>query len=249
MDNLTTPIGFDDTSKNSGSLFRNEYSSKDGEDKVYLAVYNKEITLKSGIIKAQTENLTTNSPNNKIIDYKDKLDNFARSLSDIYDKFVKPYAETDDYIYGHVATDDYVGDREIKELNLFTGMDVKSLKFHEDAVNDLDQIDLDYMATMQWKKDIEFDGFAQDGSNFNNTSFSEYFQEIRVNISSDKENNDFLLETQETVFQSIQYNFEQLTKVDPDEEMINLMQFQAAYTANAKIITAVDEMIQTLLGM
>ena len=38
-------------------------------------------------------------------------------------------------------------------------------------------------------------------------------------------------------------------KVDPDEEMINLLQYQAAYEANAKIITAVDEMIQTLLAM
>ncbi|WP_417331952.1 FlgK family flagellar hook-associated protein [Halarcobacter sp.] len=248
IDNLTTPIGFSDTPKNSGSLFRDEYSSKNGEDKVFLSVYDKEITLKSGIIKAQTENLTTTSPNNKIIDYKEKLDNFARSLSDLFDKFVKTTSDGD-YLYGHVASDNYSGDREIKNLNLFSGMDVMSLKFNEDAVNDLDQVDLDYMATMQWKKDIEFDGFAQDGSNFNNTSLSEFFQEIRVNVSSDKENNDFLLETQETVFQSIQFKFEQLTKVDPDEEMINLMQFQAAYTANAKIVTAVDEMIQTLLGM
>ncbi len=247
-DNLTTPIGFVDTPKNNDSLFRNEYSSKDGEDKVYLAVYDKEINIKSGILKAQTENLTTSSPNNKIIDYKEKLDNFARSLSDLFDKFVKTTADGD-YIYGHVASDNYTGDREIKNLNLFSGMDVMSLKFNADAVNDLDQVDLDYMSTMQWKKDIEFDGFAQDGSSINATSLSEFFQEIRVNISSDKENNDFLFETQATVFQAVQFKFEQLTKVDPDEEMINLMKFQAAYTANAKIVTAVDEMIQTLLGM
>ena len=28
--------------------------------------------------------------------------------------------------------------------------------------------------------------------------------------------------------------------------MINLMQYQAAYEANAKVITAVDEMLQTI---
>ena len=38
-------------------------------------------------------------------------------------------------------------------------------------------------------------------------------------------------------------------RVDPDQEMINLLQYQAAYEANAKIITAVDEMLQTLLAM
>lgn len=247
-EDLPTPIGIEQVERKNGSIFKNEQQSQVAEDKVYLSVYDKEITLKSGILKAETENLTTMSPNNKIIDYKEKLDNFARSLSDIYDKFVKTSPDGD-YIYGHVASDNYSGDREVSNLNLFSGTDVMSLKFNEEAVNDLSQVDLDYMATMQWKKDIEFDGFAQDGSSLNNTSFSEFFQEIKVNISSDKENNDFLLETQETVFQSIQFKFEQLTKVDPDEEMINLMQFQAAYTANAKIITAVDEMIQTLLGM
>lgn len=242
-------VDFEETVRKKGSLFKDEYSSKEAEDKVYLSVYDKEITLKSGILKAQTDNLTTMSANNKIIDYKQKLDDFARSLSDMFDKFVKNSTDDGDYLFGHVATDAYVGKREIKDLNLFSGMDVMSLKFNENAVNDLDQVDLDYMATMQWKKNVEFDGLAQDGSSLNNTSFSEYFQEIRVNISSDKENNDFLLETQQTVFQAIQYKFEQLTKVDPDEEMINLMKFQSSYTANAKIITAVDEMIQTLLGM
>ncbi len=48
---------------------------------------------------------------------------------------------------------------------------------------------------------------------------------------------------------SIQSSYDQLTKVDKDEEMLDLMKFQAAYTANAKIITAIDEMLQTLLGL
>ena len=105
------------------------------------------------------------------------------------------------------------------------------------------------MGTIQWKKDVEFDGFAQDGSSVYATSFSEFYQEIRVNISSDKENNDFLLEAQDAVKQSLQFSYDQLTKVDNDEEMVNLIKFQAAYTANAKIITVVDEMLQTILGI
>ncbi len=37
--------------------------------------------------------------------------------------------------------------------------------------------------------------------------------------------------------------------VDMDEELVNLMKYQTAYQANAKVITAVDKMIDTLLGM
>ncbi|WP_083568472.1 flagellar hook-associated protein FlgK [Arcobacter sp. LA11] len=228
-------------------LFKDEYQSAEAKNNVYLSVFDSEVKISSGIIKAQTENLTTDSVNNKIVDYKNKLDNFARSLSDLYDKYVKTGEE--EYLYGHVATDDYDGTANIKEINLFSGTDVKTLKFDQDAVNDLLQSDLDYMATIQWKKDVEFDGFAQDGSSVYATSFSEFYQEIRVNISSDKENNDFLLEAQEAVEQSLQFSYDQLTKVDNDEEMVNLIKFQAAYTANAKIITVVDEMLQTILGI
>ena len=63
------------------------------------------------------------------------------------------------------------------------------------------------------------------------------------------QNNDFLMESQSAVVESLQFNYDQLTKVDNDEEMINLIKFQAAYTANAKIITVVDEMLETLLNI
>jgi flagellar hook-associated protein 1 FlgK len=56
-------------------------------------------------------------------------------------------------------------------------------------------------------------------------------------------------DVQDTVKQSIQTSYDNLAKVDRDEEMLNLITFQAAYTANAKIVTAIDDMLQTLLGM
>lgn len=236
-----TKSGVNDT------IFKDEDQSIESSNTVYLAAYDSEIKISSGSVKAELENLTSTSYNNKIADYKNKLDDFARSLSDMYDKFVE--TDAGEYLYGHVSSDSYNGAEDIANLNLFSGGDVKSLKFNENAVNDLDQSDLDYISQIQWKKDVEFDGFAQDGSNESKTSFSEYFQEIRVNISSDKENNDSLLKTQEAVSQSLQSNYDQLTKVDSDEEMVNLIKFQAAYTANAKIITVVDEMLQTILNI
>ncbi len=43
--------------------------------------------------------------------------------------------------------------------------------------------------------------------------------------------------------------FKSVSGVDMDEELVNLMKYQAAYQANAKIITTVDRMIDTLLGI
>jgi len=77
----------------------------------------------------------------------------------------------------------------------------------------------------------------------------EFYRELRVGVSADKENANFLLETQDNITQSVKSSYDNLVKVDKDDELLDLMKFQAAYTANAKIVTAIDEMIQTLLGL
>lgn len=233
------------------TIFRDDYQSTDASSEIYLSIYDGEVTLKSGSVKAQIDNLTSTSSNNKIQVYKDKLDSLAKALSDISAAYIE--VSQNDYIYGENAafskTDDIVS------LNLFSGSDVKSLKFNENNVNDLTQKDLNYLATLQWKTDISFDGYSQPvdattkAAVKTSNSLSGFFQELRVNISSDKENNDFLLETQTNIRQTLQSSYDQLTKVDKDEEMLNLIKFQAAYTANAKIITTVDEMLDTLLGI
>ncbi len=227
-------------------LFKNENVSKDAETNVSVGILGKEISLKSGIIKAQVDNLSSSLDNNKFQGYLDKLDSFAKTLSDFSDKYVKTGA--DEYIYGDAAGD--ATDGVIKNIGLFSGLNVKDLVFNKNAVNELNQEKLDYLATLQWKQDVTFDASKQDsGSSTKSVSFLEFFRDLKVGVSADKENNGFLQETQNSVKQSLKNSYEQLTKVDKDEEMLNLMKFQAAYTANAKIVSVIDEMLQTLLGL
>ena len=227
-------------------LFRNENVSKNPQTDVTITINEKEISLKSGIMKAQVDNLSSSLGANKFQVYLDKLDSFAKTLSDVSDKFMK--VGSNEYIYGDAASDASNG--IVENIGLFTGLNVKDLKFNKSAVNDLNQEKLDYLATIQWKKDISFDGIGQKNSNpSKSTSLLDFFRDLKVGISSDKESNDFLQETQNNVKQSIKSSYEQLTRVDKDEEMLNLMKFQAAYTANAKIVTTINEMIQTLLGL
>lgn len=42
---------------------------------------------------------------------------------------------------------------------------------------------------------------------------------------------------------------EEVSGVSMDEEMVNMVQFQSAYSAAAKLVTAVDEMLQSLIAM
>lgn len=224
----------------------NTNESSSAESVLSIGILDDEVKLKTGILKAQIENLSSVSGNNKYQDYLDKLDTFVATLSDITDKYIKN--GTDDYTYGENLSDaQFPG--TINNIGLFSGSTVKTFKFNESAVDNLTQSKLDYLATIQWKKDLNFNEKTGEGTDLTKTSLLEYIRELKVSVSTNKEDAKFFNDTQKNVKLSIENSYNQLTKVDKDEEMLNLMKFQATYTANAKIVTAIDEMIQTLLGL
>jgi flagellar hook-associated protein 1 FlgK len=124
---------------------------------------------------------------------------------------------------------------------LFYGSSVDSLSFISDRVSSLTNADLENLAQVQWNDDINIGD--------SKTSFVKFYQSLLVTISSNVEDNSFKLESQDSIVNSLETAYNNLTKVDPDTEMINLLQYQAAYEANAKVISTVDEMLQTLLNM
>ncbi len=221
---------------------RNENISKDGIDDIHLEIFGKEINITAGSLNPMIENIKTDSGNNLFGDYKEQLDLFAKTLSDFSDAYIENTDQT--YIYGTDAININSDEDKKISLNLFKGADVKSLEFNKSSINNLSQQDLDYLATLQWKEDIDFDG-----AGLNPTSFSQYYQTLRVGIADHRENVIFNQESQSAVTESMNNTYDKLTKVDKDEEMINLIKFQSAYEANAKVITVIDEMLSTLLNM
>jgi flagellar hook-associated protein 1 len=221
---------------------RTEAFSKNGIDDIHLEIYEKEVDVISGELKPMIDNLKTDSGANFLKKYKERLDYFAQRLSDLTDSYIENSDQT--YIFGTDAVSvDYDADKAVN-INLFSGASVKTLQFHQNAINTMTQEKLDYLAELQWKEDVNFDRTGE-----NNQSFSQYFQTLRVHIADDRETVIFNESAQEAVKEAIQNNYDQLTKVDKDEEMVNLIKFQSAYEANAKIITTVDEMLQTLLSI
>lgn len=220
---------------------KNSTLSKDPLDDIHLNIYDEEVAVSSGLLKSMIDNVQTESDNNYYGQYKERMDNLAKSLVDLSNSFIE---NGDDYIYGtNTVNIDANYDSRV-DIGLFNGSDVKSLTFNANMVNTLDQQKLDYLSTLQWKDDIDFDSTGE-----NLTTFSKYYQELRVNIADDRENVIFKKEAQVAVTESLQKTYDKLTKVDKDEQMIELIKFQSAYEANAKLITIVDEMLNTLLGM
>lgn len=237
-------VAFDLTILNDTTLIsKNSSLSEDATSDVHLEILDKELDLSSGSMKALVENVTTTDSNNVISTYKQSLNDLAYSLIDITSSYITNSDDT--YVYGDDDTQVDISTLSTTNLNLFSGSSVMNISFDNTVIDVLSQNDLDYLADIQWNEDINISTVTQNSSQ----GFSEFLNTLRVNISSNKESIDSKLETQEAILTSLNSTYDELTKVDSDEELINLMQYQASYQANAKVITAVDEMIQTLLAM
>ena len=69
------------------------------------------------------------------------------------------------------------------------------------------------------------------------------------NIATDATNAGIDNSANESLNKSINEQLKGTVGVDMDEELTNLMKFQTAYQASAKVITTIDQMLNTLLGL
>lgn len=87
---------------------------------------------------------------------------------------------------------------------------------------------------LQWKYDNE----PSKKINESFINFSSYVDVARNNLGST-----------EAIMRNYESKNDNLTKVNLDEEMVNMIRFQRAYEAAAKVIQTSDEMLKTLLDM
>jgi len=108
---------------------------------------------------------------------------------------------------------------------------------NNDFVND--------MITLQYEE-IEFT--RSNGEKINQTIEGFYGFTVS-NIATDATNAGIDANASEALDKSINEQYKSITAVDMDEELTDLMKFQTAYQASAKVITTIDQMIDTLLGL
>jgi len=155
----------------------------------------------------------------EISSYQKSLDDFAKAL-------VESFAE------------------KSGDTTMFKGASVETFEFIEGSTSELSANDVESIAQIQWDENINIDSNSDE-----TTSFQDFYEDLLVSVSSNVEDNSFKQEAQSAVLNSLETTFDNLTKVDTDEEMVNLLKYQAAYNASAKVITTVDEMLETLLNM
>jgi flagellar hook-associated protein 1 FlgK len=85
--------------------------------------------------------------------------------------------------------------------------------------------------------------------NSNSITFEDYYNSLVSQVGGDLQSAESYFNHQSDMVVQLDNRRESISGVSLDEEMINLVRFQAAYDAAAKLITTADEMLQTVLGM
>lgn len=89
----------------------------------------------------------------------------------------------------------------------------------------------------------------QHGLLVSGSTFNDYYNSLVSDVGSNVAQAATYHGHQETMLSSLENYREEISGVSLDEEMVNLIQFQSAYQAAAKIINTVDEMMDVLMNM
>jgi flagellar hook-associated protein 1 FlgK len=85
--------------------------------------------------------------------------------------------------------------------------------------------------------------------NSNSATFDDYYHALVGEVGSSVQNTTAYYDHQSDMVVHMENRREALSGVSLDEEMINLVKFQNAYDAAAKLISTADELMQTVLNM
>ena len=84
---------------------------------------------------------------------------------------------------------------------------------------------------------------------FNGTTITDSYASLVSGLGSDKQTTDNSAQSYSLVVQQLQTQKSSISGVSVDEEMTNIITYQRAYDASAKLISVADQMLQTLIEM
>ena len=85
--------------------------------------------------------------------------------------------------------------------------------------------------------------------NGNSSTFDDFYNSLVSKVGGDVQNANAYFNHQSDMVVQLENRRESISGVSLDEEMINLIKFQTAYNAAAKLVTTADELLQTVLDM
>lgn len=125
----------------------------------------------------------------------------------------------------------------------------KSISLIKDIKNEFNHATKSLVDHIKTGLNNNFDNYKEINNWYNSSSPVKNINNIQIKMDTKAQSIASNFNTTKNVLDTIQNTYNENTKVNLDKEMINLMQYQKAYEANAKVIQTIDEMLQTTLDM
>src|SRR5690606_27887371 len=84
---------------------------------------------------------------------------------------------------------------------------------------------------------------------FGNVTFNDYHTITIGNTGALTRESELALQSKQLELNQVEQLRERVSGVSLDEELTNLLSFQRAFEASARLITVADDLLQTILGM
>ena len=154
----------------------------------------------------------------------------------------------------HAAGTDLTGTTGIASgLDFFTGAGASDIKINTNIADDPNLIaaattaeaipggSQNAVAIAELQNDLLMGGGT--------ATFDEFYNSLASKVGNDVYQAEVNGDHQTTVNRQLATYQQEVSGVSLDEEMVDLIQFQSAYEAAAKLVTSVDEMLEQLIGM
>lgn len=83
---------------------------------------------------------------------------------------------------------------------------------------------------------------------FGEMSTDDYYRDIIFSLGEERKSSRLIAENQGFLINTIDERRQSISAVSLDEEMADMIKFQHSYTANSRVINAIDEMIETVVN-
>lgn len=166
--------------------------------------------------------------------YSEKLDQLALTFANSMNDINNGKNHRDQNLLSNSTNDSTTG-ITAGNIGISKGWTSGTIHISTDGTNRTDTI-LDMIAAMK------------DTKKLNGKTFADYMNNLSTQLASDSSSNQTALKTSTTVLNSIQDSRDSLSGVSLDEEATNMMAYVSAYNAASRLMTALDEVLNTLIS-
>lgn len=171
--------------------------------------------------------------------YRDKLDTLAKTFAEEMNKLNTAAGSTGGgllFTNAENQTDDATG-IDASNITISSGWINGSVHVAKGPENPTDTV-LDMLKLMQ---DTQVTGMG-------GKTFADYMNHVSAQLATDSSANQTTLKNNVVVLNSIQSSRDSISGVSLDEEAANMMTYVSAYNAAARLMTALDEVLSTLIN-